>query len=139
MLLVTADEKAKPEVEVDKFMRSIKVFLATSLLLMLTCAGYAMTTVEGSGGQTRGTPGHNAELSGPVFVVATPGTITNVAGEGTDGFWIEKDDGTMVKNFENFKAANGFRLAAGKYRVRPNLRENPKADRAWVKVTVSSP
>ena len=113
-----------------------KILLAVCLL---TALAFAQTVVEGGGKQTRGYPGHNAELHGDVFTLPRPGTITSVAGEGTDGYWIETDSGTLVRNWDSFQQSYGYALPAGRYRALPNLRDNPKAMTSWVRVTVTCP
>lgn len=123
-------------------MRRVSVLLVMVLLVSLAATSlcFAATTVEGSGKQTRGYGSHNAELHGDIFVLPRAGTITNVTGEGTDGFWIEKADGQLVANFNTFKEAIGYSLPAGSYRVLPNLRDYPtKASRSWVRITVNCP
>ena len=107
------------------------VFVSTSLCFA--------AVIEGGGRQSRGYPGHNAELYGQVFELPRAGTIAGVAGEGADGFWIETEAGALVRSFNSLNQGVGFTLRAGRYRVLPNLRDNPKADRSWVRITVNCP
>ena len=110
----------------------VAIVLATSLCFA--------ATIEGGGRQTRGYPGHNAELYGEVFVFFLTGTITNVTAEGTDGFWIEKASGENVISFNTLNQAIGYSLPASSKRVLPNLRDYPeKANRSWVRITVNCP
>lgn len=109
------------------------------LIIMMTTSVCVAATIEGSGSQTRGTPGHAAELNGKTFTLPAYGTITDITGEGAEGFWIERADGSLVVNFNSLKEAAGYGLSAGSYRVLPNLRESPKANYAWVRITVNCP
>lgn len=121
--------------------RKLVCFFAL-LLVLVFATPVSMATavvVEGSGGQIRGNPGRSAELSGKIFVIPKYGTITNIEGEGTAGFWIETNDGGLIANFGSFNEAMGYGLQAGSYRVLPNLKENPKAERAWVRIYVTCP
>lgn len=109
------------------------------VMILVTTSLCLAATIEGGGKQYRGYPGHNAELYGEVFTLPRAGTIVSVAGEGTDGFWIETAAGGLVQSFNTLNQAVGYTLPAGSYRALPNLRDNPKADRSWVRVTVNCP
>lgn len=115
------------------------VVLVSVLVLLATSVCFA-ATIEGGGKQTRGYPGHDAELYGEVFVLPRQGTIASIAGEGTDGFWIETATGQLVVSFDSFKQAVGYTLPAGSYRALPNLRDYPeKAPKSWVRITINCP
>lgn len=119
-----------------------KWILCLTLLLTLMFASSACaaaTVVAGSGKQLRGTPGHNAELHGQLFTLPRDGSITLLEGEGTAGFWIENARGYLVASFDSLAEAQGYDLPRGSYRVFPNLKENPKANSAWVRITVTCP
>ena len=120
--------------------RSGLIGILTLLFIIATTTLCFAATVEGGGRQTRGYPGHNAELYGAVFTLPRAGTIVSVAGEGTDGFWIERANGGLVRSFNSLNEAVGFSLPAGSYRALPNLRDYPeKAQRSWVRITVNCP
>ena len=109
-----------------------------SLFMMMPASACFAEAIEGGGGQTRGYPGHNAELTGKKFTLPRPGNIIKVEGEGTAGFWIENTrNGSMVAQFDSFAEANGFALSAGSYRIFPNLKDG--RDSAWVRITVNCP
>lgn len=114
--------------------RKCIIFMVMILVASMSSVCFA-GTVSGSGKQTRGYPGHNAEVYGDLFNLPTAGTITAATGEGTDGFWIDREDGSQAVLFNTFKQSIGYTLPAGKYRVLPGLRDNPKADRSRVTVT----
>jgi hypothetical protein len=113
--------------------------LAVALLSILLCSAlsFAMTTVSGSGRQSRGYSGHNAEIHGQLFTLPGTGTISNVEGTGASGFWIEKGSGELVRNFNTIAQAKGYSLPAGSYRVIPNLKDG--ANSCGVTVTFTCP
>jgi hypothetical protein len=117
--------------------RKMVISVVILILFGAMSVGLAAATVTGGGKQVRGYPGHNAELSGDIFILPSAGTIVAVEGEHTDGFWIENSQGTMVASFGSLKQAQGYTLAAGKYRVLPNLEKGRNS--AWVRVTFNCP
>lgn len=113
----------------------VSIFLG--LLIVMAVSVCFAATVVGSGGQTRGYSGHNAELKGQAFNLPADGSIVDIAGEGTAGFWIETRNGDLVANFNSFAEAQGYQLSGGTYYVYPNLRDGSNS--AWVKVTFNCP
>lgn len=103
----------------------LKLMMSLSLLAMLflSTVASATTTVVGNGRQSRGYPGHNAEIHGDLFSLPAAATITAVDGRGASGFWIERESGAMVRNFDSLGEAQGYSLPAGRYRVIPNIRD----------------
>lgn len=93
------------------------------VLLMFVFSSFCLAaTVTGRGKQTRGYPGHNAELYGETFNLPRAGTIASVDSYGASGFWIENSRGDLIVNFDSVNQAIGYNLAAGSYRVLPNLK-----------------
>lgn len=90
-------------------------------------------SVTATGKQTRGTPGHNAELIGGSFEIpgGVTARITDVECSGA-GFWIE---GAVQKNFDSAAQAKGQTLGTGRYRALPNLK--PGQNEASVSVTLT--
>jgi hypothetical protein len=121
-------------------MKSIMIKTFACLLLTATSVCFAMT-IEGSGGQTRGYSGHDAERTVETFTLPMPCTIADVQGDGFDGFWIMPPIavGGAGIPFNSIAQAKGYLLAAGTYRLQPSLRENPKTDSAVVRVTFNCP
>ncbi len=108
------------------------------LSLLLCCAvSFAATKVSGHGTQTRGSAGHNGEIHGQLFTLPGTGTITDIEGQGTSGFWIEKSSGEMVRNFNSTAEAKGFSLPAGSYRIIPNIKNG--VDSCGITVTFTCP
>ncbi|MCX7781131.1 MAG: hypothetical protein N2491_09500 [Negativicutes bacterium] len=117
-----------------------RIAVVSSIILVLfvfTSICLAAATVSGSGKQTRGRPGHNAELEGRLFTLPSAGTITSVDSQGADGFWIEDERGVMIVNFNSVNEARGYVLRAGSYRVLPNLKNG--FDSCWIHVTFTCP
>jgi hypothetical protein len=107
--------------------------LALVVILSMLMAGYASAeNVTGSGTQIRGNMGKNAELKAKPFTLKKDSSIA-AAEDGGAGFWIEKQGGGTVKNFDNAKSAIGFQLGAGTYYVYPNLKQG--RDSATVTLT----
>jgi hypothetical protein len=101
--------------------RSVVAAMAVVLVFCLAL-GVEAGSATASGRQTRGTPGHNAELIGGQFEIpaGVTASITQVECSGA-GFWIE---GPVHRNFDNAAQAKGLRLGPGKYRALPNLKPN---------------
>jgi hypothetical protein len=111
--------------------------LCMLLLLLWSTVSFAATTVVGEGQQSRGYPGHNAEIHGNLFTLPSAGSITAVEGRGASGFWIEKGSGEMVRNFNTLAQAQGYSLSAGSYRVIPNIKDGVNS--CGVTVTFTCP
>ena len=79
----------------------------------------ASGTLIASGEQTRGSAGHDSQLSGKAFTLASEATITSINCNG-DGFWIE-GYGLM---FQPASSAIGVIIPAGTYNVYPLLKNN---------------
>ncbi len=86
----------------------------------------------GSGTQIRGSAGRNAQLKASPFTLKADAAIATVE-DGGAGFWIEKQGGGMIKNFDKAKGAVGFRLKAGTYYVYPNLKAGQNSATVTVK------
>ncbi|NTU92842.1 MAG: hypothetical protein HGB29_01335 [Chlorobiaceae bacterium] len=100
------------------------LLLSVALLAMLLCSAVSFAgTVNGTGRQSRGYPGHNAEIHGQLFTLPATGTISNIEPNGASGFWIETESGTLVKNFDSVGQARGYSIPAGSYRIIPNIRD----------------
>lgn len=112
------------------FMTAILLSLSLSPAISLAAA-----TVSGSGTQSRGYPGHNAEIHGKLFSLPSAGMITSIDGQGTGGFWIEKGSGELVVNFNSMAEAKGYSLPAGSYRIIPNLANGANSSRVTVTFT----
>lgn len=106
-----------------KYKRFRLALPAILALLLWSTVSFAATTVVANGRQSRGYPGHNAEIHGDLFSLPGAGSITAVDPHGAAGFWIEKDSGELVRNFNTVAESNGYSLPAGKYRVIPNLKD----------------
>lgn len=108
--------------------------LTVFVVVLLTSIVWAVTSVELSGSQVRGTPGHNAELICAGLTLPRAGTIASVECSG-QGFWINGPRG-FNRSFYNPTTAIGTTLpAGGPYRVFPNLKVNQ--DRAAVTLRIN--
>jgi len=116
-------------------LKSLSVVLLS--LLLCSALSFAATKVSGHGTQTRGTVGRNGEIHGQLFTLPGTGTITDIEGQGTSGFWIEKVSGEMVRNFNSNAEAKGYSLPAGSYRVIPNIKNG--IDSCGITVTFTCP
>lgn len=117
--------------------QTLKAFSVIILALIFVSSVSYAATVSGSGRQSRGYPGHNAEISGQLFTLPANGTISNIDSQGASGFWIEKESGEMVRNFDTIGESAGYSLPAGRYRVIPNIKDG--FNTCWVNVTFTYP
>jgi hypothetical protein len=120
-----------------KHKRIALVSLSLLTMILWSAVSFAVTTVVGNGRQSRGYPGHNAEIHGDLFTLPGTGSITGVDGRGASGFWIEKESGDMVRNFNTLAQAQGYSLPAGSYRVIPNIKDGVNS--CGVTVTFTCP
>jgi hypothetical protein len=117
--------------------RFASLSIALLSLLLVSAVSFAASKVSGHGTQTRGYAGHNAEIRGQLFTLPGTGTISDIEGQGTSGFWIEKGSGEMVRNFNTNAEAKGYSLPAGSYRVIPNIKDG--ANSCGITVTFTCP
>lgn len=116
--------------------RLVPLLVAGLLLVALTGASLAQSTLALTGKQIRGVPGRNAELISNGIMLPRAGTIVQVACGG-DGFWIEDDMG-VVNEWRDARQAVGAPLdAGGPYRVYPFLKDGQ--EQTSVTLTIQMP
>ncbi|MHC9538006.1 MAG: hypothetical protein AB9903_00655 [Vulcanimicrobiota bacterium] len=98
------------------------LLIILSIILLEIVAGPASAVdITGSGSQTRGGPGKNAQLTGKPFVILQQSIIAEVKGNGK-GFWIQDaTDRSIVRRFDNNRDAINVLIPKGTYLVYPNL------------------
>ncbi len=100
--------------------KRLVVLLVIAALLGLAVSAHG-ATVSAWGRQYRGSVLNPPQLEGNVFTLPSPGTIIQASSSGP-GFWIvSAATGAKVAQFWEASAAVGQVLAAGSYRVYPNL------------------
>jgi hypothetical protein len=111
------------------------VSLVVILVIGLMAAAAQADRVTGSGEQIRGVGGRNGQLIGKPFTLAKASKLVAVRCSG-DGFWIEGGGG--VRRFPRSlpEYPKGIVIAAGTYRVFPNLRVGQ--DRAAVVIQLTN-
>jgi len=102
------------------------VLFVSALICLASLQGHA-SEVRGSGVQTRGMPGQNAELRGKPFTLTGQSVITRVEGDGR-GFWIQDESSRAVLlTCDRNGDGEGKLIPKGTYRVFPHLQPQQKS------------